>query len=140
MNITYQDRIDLTLDRAEKRLLENKTAIKTYVRKKTAQKVANELSKNLANYWEVRSAPVDILQLSNGRFFCAVDLNNIMFNSKIGGYLFTFLDGHWTISTEINVLNKLESYQEIDFLQTKSGQWCENSIKLFPQNIESLKQ
>ena len=106
MNVTYQDRINLTLERAEERLLENKTAIKTYVRKNTAKKIANELSKNLANYWEVRSAPVDSLQLSNGRFFCAVDLTNIMFKSKIGGYLFTFLDGHWTISTEINVLNK----------------------------------
>ena len=99
MNITYQDRIDLTLARAEKRLLENKTAIKTYVRKKTAKKVVKKV--------------LDKKEL------------DIMFNSKIGGYLFKFLDGHWTISTEINVLNKLESYQEIDFVQTKNGQWCE---------------
>ena len=108
MNITYIDRIENTLARAEARLLENKSSIKTYAKRATAQKVANELSGKLAEYWGIQIAPVMVIGLPNGRAFVAADLQEIISSSKQGGYIGAHIDGHWTISTDLMVLNSIQ--------------------------------
>jgi len=107
MNITYTDRIAHTIARAEARLIENKSGLRTYKSEKFAASVAGKVSQNLADYWEVENAPVEVLQLANGRYFIAVDLNAIVTKSKCGGFLGAHLDDHWTISTDIQAANSM---------------------------------
>jgi hypothetical protein len=105
MNITYIDRIENTLARAEARLLENKSSIKTYAAAGTAGKAADALSEKLGVYWGIENAPVLVLQLNSGRYFLAADLQDIIERSKTGGYVGAYLDGHWTISTDLMAMN-----------------------------------
>ena len=105
MNITFHDRIELTLARAELRLQENKSSIKTYKSEVTARRNANKLSEKLADYWEVANAPVYVMTLEDGRHFLCADLWQISTDTKQGGFLGYGLDGHWTISTPQSVKN-----------------------------------
>jgi len=91
-NITYQDRAAATIIQCEQNLSENKTCIKTYATKARAEAEADKLSNLLAQRWEVFNAPVEVLQLSNGRYFAAPDLNFIVTESKRGGYVGDHLD------------------------------------------------
>ena len=87
MNISYQDRATATVIVCEQNLTENKTCVKTYATKTRAQAEAQKLSDLLADRWEVQNAPVEVLQLGNGRYFIAPDLNLIVNSSKRGGYI-----------------------------------------------------
>ncbi len=105
MNITMKQRMSHTILRAQARLIENRSSIKTYASEKTATAKADELSDLLANYWEVKYAPVVALQLASGRWFIAADLDAIHQQGAVGGYIPYGLEGHWTVSTCPQVAN-----------------------------------
>lgn len=105
MNITFNDRIQHTLARAELRMQENKSSIRTYKSEIFARSIANKLSDDLAAYWEVDNAPVYVLTLANGRHFVCADLYQITTDTKQGGYIAYGLDGHWTLSPATAVRN-----------------------------------
>ena len=109
MNVTYADRLNHTILRVEECLVQNKSSVKTYKSKLWAESTANTLSQKLCAYWGVENAPVEVLQLANGRFFCAVDLNNIMQNQRTNGYGGAHIDGHFTISCSHDVQNTIEA-------------------------------
>lgn len=98
LNVTYATRLQHTINSAEERLGENKSAVKTYKASKTATKAADNLAALLSGYWGLDYVTVEALRLSNDRYFLAVDMEDIMNRAQTGGYVFAHLDGHWTIT------------------------------------------